>query len=73
MQSLSVERNMPQSKGTYPPKNMKIVSREEIMNFESTTRQIQLPSGAIVCVKYLAYFVVYFVNFHPNNEILNSR
>ena len=36
----------------------KPLSREEILNAEKPLRQVQLPSGIIVTIKYLAYFLV---------------
>ena len=34
------------------------LSKEEILNYEEPSKQIQLPSGTIITIKYLAYFPV---------------
>lgn len=58
--SPSAERGMKLPKEDKP----KLLTREEILNFEEPSKKVELPSGVIVTIKYLAFFAVF--------EILNS-
>jgi len=44
------------------------LSREDILNYEEPPNQVQLPSGVIVTIKYLAYFLVLKILEAVNDE-----
>ena len=53
--------------------NPKSLSREEILSFEEPPRQVELPSGAIVTIRYLAYLVVFKILQAVENEKNKER